>query len=155
MGNNKGMMSSNTYEWETPLDLFDKLNAEFHFDLDPCATHENKKCLTFFTIDDDGLEQEWFGSVFMNPPYGNLIAKWIEKAFLESQKVSIRSVVCLLPARTDTRWFHDYCMLANEIRFIKGRLRFSGMDPAPFPSMIVIFKRCRNKILEVRTYGTD
>lgn len=148
---NKALFTSNSDDWETPQELFDELDKEFNFQLDPCATVENTKCPFYYTKEDNGLEKSWkvyeingriwkphFESVFMNPPYGKDIGKWIKKAYEESLKGCL--VVCLLPARTDTRWFHDYC-LKGEIRWIKGRLRFSGKkNSAPFPSMIVIFR---------------
>lgn len=130
--------TSKSDEWETPQDLFEKLNSEFAFNLDPCATSKNAKCEEFYTKKYNGLEKRWFGNIFMNPPYGREIGKWIKKAYIESKYGS--TVVCLLPARTDTKWFHEYC-LKGEIRFIKGRLKFGGSkNSAPFPSMIVIFK---------------
>ena len=124
--------------WETPPDLFAALDATFNFTLDPCAEANTAKCTKFFTKEDDGLNQSWQGErVFMNPPYGREIIKWIKKAYYEAKKGSL--IVCLLPARTDTKWFHEYC-IDGEIRFIKGRLRFSGCkDNAPFPNMIVMF----------------
>ena len=129
---------SKKYDWETPCDLFEQLNHEFAFTLDPCATQENKKCDRYYTLEDNGLIQSWAGEiVFMNPPYGRLIGKWIQKAFEESQQGAV--VVCLIPSRTDTIWWHNYCM-HGEVRFIKGRLNFSGhKHNAPFPSAIVIF----------------
>ena len=135
---NEGMYSSSTPEWATPQELFDELDAEFHFTLDPCATIDNAKCTKFFTEHDDGLTRQWHPhTVFMNPPYGRQIYAWVKKAYEESQLGA--TVVCLLPSRTDTRWWHDYCM-KGEIRFIKGRLKFgSGKNSAPFPSAIVIF----------------
>lgn len=135
-----GMMTSLTPEWATPQDLFDKLDAEFHFTLDPCCTAENATCAKFYTAADDGLFLPWDGErVFMNPPYGRQIGKWIEKAFAESRKPRTL-VVCLLPARTDTRWFHRFCLPHGEIRFLPGRLYFGdGTGRAPFPSMVVIF----------------
>ncbi len=135
---NRGLFSCKTPEWATPQPFFDELEREFgEFDLDPCATPENAKCPQFFTQADDGLSQKWGGKVFMNPPYGREIGKWVEKAYQES--LGGAKVICLLPARTDTRWFHDYC-LKGEIRFLKGRLKFGDMtNSAPFPSMIVIF----------------
>ena len=136
---NSGMMSSKTSEWSTPQDLFDRLNAEFGpFDLDPCATKGNAKCEKFFSFGDYSLDKEWTGRVFMNPPYGREIGKWIEKAY-RSARDSGALVVCLLPARTDTRWWHDYCMKGT-IRFLRGRLKFGGCrNSAPFPSAVVIF----------------
>jgi len=121
------------------MDFFNKLNTEFNFTLDPCATAENAKCSKFYTLEDDGLAQDWLNEiVFMNPPYGRQIKHWIKKAFDESLKGAI--VVCLVPARTDTQYWHDYCMKADEVRFIKGRLKFSDKDAAPFPSAVVVFK---------------
>ena len=134
---NKGLMTSNTGEWETPQDLFDELNREFNFTLDPCATKENAKCEKFYTKEDDGLSKDWSDEVvFMNPPYGKKIGAWIEYAHK-----SKGLVVGLLPARTDTRWFHNFIYEKHKIRFIKGRLRFSNSsNSAPFPSMIVVFE---------------
>lgn len=138
---NKGLLTSNTYEWATPKYFYDELDKEFHFNLDPCATKENAKCKDFFTIKDDGLCHAWFGNVFMNPPYGREIYKWVRKAYFESLTYG-KTVVCLLPSRTDTKWWHEYCM-KGEIRFIKGRLKFIGcgvVNSAPFPSVVVIFR---------------
>ena len=133
---NKGMYSSNTFMWETPKELFEKLNKEFNFDVDVCATKENAKCKKFYTPEENGLQQDWTGTCWMNPPYGKEISKWVKKAY-ESKA----TVVCLLPARTDTRWFHEYIYKKSEIRFIKGRIKFSNSkNYAPFPSMIVIFR---------------
>lgn len=139
---NEGLTSSKTGEWETPQWLFDQLDAEFHFTLDPCATYENAKCAMFYTKEDDGLSRDWGGeSVFMNPPYGREIVKWVKKAYEEGTEV-----VCLLPARTDTRWWHDYVMKAAEVRFIRGRLRFGGCkNSAPFPSAVVVFNGLLSK----------
>jgi len=135
------MFSSKTDEWSTPQKFFDGLNAEFRFDLDPCASAENFKCKNYFTKEEDGLNQDWGGhSVFCNPPYGRQIPKWVEKGFNESKKPKT-TVVMLLPARTDTSWFHDYCYGKAEIRFVRGRLRFGGcVYNAPFPSMVVVFR---------------
>lgn len=135
-----GMMSSNTDLWETPQDFFDELDREFHFELDVCATAENRKCRKFFTKVEDGLSQEWKGICWMNPPYGREIGKWVQKAYESSLKGA--TVVCLIPARTDTKWFHDYC-IHGEIRFIRGRLKFGNSNnSAPFPSAVVIFRGC-------------
>lgn len=132
----KGMFSSKTDMWETPQDFFNKLNKEFNFDVDVCATKENAKCKKFYTPEENGLQQTWTGTCWMNPPYGRKISKWVKKA-----SESKATVVCLLPARTDTRWFHEYIYNKAEIRFIKGRLRFGNSNnSAPFPSMIVIFR---------------
>ena len=136
---NSGMMTSKTPEWETPQDLFDKLNAEFGFNLDVCATPDNAKCEKFYTQEQDGLTQAWQGHCWMNPPYGPAIKKWIEKAYCEYVSFGT-TVVCLVPARTDTYWWHEFCM-KGEIRFIRGRLKFGGCKwNAPFPSAIVIFR---------------
>lgn len=136
----KGLMSSNTNEWATPIKTFQELDAEFHFSLDPCATHENHKCDKYYTIEEDGLQQDWGGQrVFCNPPYGRVIGDWVRKCYEESQK-SDTVVVMLIPARTDTAYFHDYIYhKAKEIRFVRGRLHFNEAGPAPFPSMIVVF----------------
>lgn len=129
--------SSQTPEWATPQWLFDRLNAEFAFTLDVCATAENAKCPKFFTKEDDGLKQEWSGRCWMNPPYGREIGKWVQKAFQSASDGA--TVVCLIPARTDTRWFHKYCK-HGEVRLLAGRLKFNdGADSAPFPSALVIF----------------
>lgn len=132
--------SSKTDMWSTPQTVFDTLDTEFHFKLDPCATEENAKCPLFFTEEQNGLNQDWNqgGAVFMNPPYGRAIKEWMRKAY-ESALAGI-TVVCLVPSRTDTRWWHDYAM-KGEIRFIKGRLKFGdSKNSAPFPSAIVIFR---------------
>ena len=138
MSINPWMMSSNTDLRYTPQDVFDKLDYEFDFNLDPCATDENYKCNIYFTKEHDWLKQDWDNkNVFMNPPYWREIGKRVEKAKWTKWGV----VVCLLPARTDTRRFHDYIYNQSEIRFIKGRLKFGwSKNPAPFPSMIVIFR---------------
>ena len=137
MSVNKGLFTSNTDKWETPQDFFDRLNEEFCFDLDVCALPENAKCEKYFTPDVDGLKQEWTGTVWCNPPYGRRIGLWVEKAYKANC-----TVVMLLPARTDTKWFHEYIYGKAEIRFIKGRLKFGGSNnAAPFPSMVVIYRR--------------
>jgi len=133
--------SSKTNEWSTPQDFFDELDKEFNFTLDPCATSENAKCTKYFTVEDDGLKQDWSNDVvFMNPPYGREIKYWVQKAYEESLKGA--TVVCLIPARTDTTYWHNYIFgKADDIRFIKGRLKFGGSkNPAPFPSAIIIYK---------------
>lgn len=140
--NTNVMFSSRTDEWATPQSLFDELNNEFHFDLDPCATSENHKCEMFFTKYDDGLSKEWGGHrVFINPPYGRQIKKWVQKAYEESQTKNTLCVL-LLPARTDTKWFHDYIYGKAEVRFLRGRVKFGeGKNCAPFPSMVVVYDR--------------
>lgn len=138
---NSALFSSKTGVWETPQWLFDDLDAEFNFNLDPCALPENAKCSRYFTPADDGLKQDWGGySVFCNPPYGRGVYEWVRKAAKESKNPNT-TVVMLLPARTDTRYFHEFIYnKAREVRFLKGRLKFGKAEyPAPFPSMVVIF----------------
>ena len=139
--NSKALFSSKTDEWSTPQNIFEELNKEFHFNLDPCATKDNAKCRKFFTKAQDGLKQNWQGyNVFCNPPYGRKIKEWVRKAYEESLKPKT-TVVMLIPARTDTSYFHDYIYGKAEIRFIRGRLKFgNAKNSAPFPSMIVIYK---------------
>lgn len=133
---------SKTDLWETPQDFYDSINREFNFTLDSCAIEENAKCEKYYTPEQDGLSKPWFGTVWCNPPYGRKIGLWVRKAY-ESSKTGT-TVVMLLPARTDTKWFHEYIYQQDnrvEIRFLKGRLKFGGSrDNAPFPSMLVIFK---------------
>ena len=132
--------SSETNEWGTPQKFYEKLNDEFHFTLDPCSTHENHKCNKYYTQEDDGLSQDWSNEVvFMNPPYGREIKYWIQKAYEESLKGA--TVVCLIPARTDTTYWHNYIFgKASEVRFVKGRLKFGdGKNSAPFPSAVIVF----------------
>lgn len=140
MNNISALLSSKNTEWETPQDFFDKLNAEFHFTLDPCALPETTKCKKYYTPNDDGLLQDWAGeSVFCNPPYGRQLGAWVRKCREESWKPNTK-VVMLIPARTDTLWFHTHIYNKAEVRFIKGRLKFGGAKTsAPFPSMVVIF----------------
>lgn len=135
--------SSASDDWETPQWFFDALSCVHgEFTLDPCATPENAKCKRFFTRQEDGLCQPWEGKVFMNPPYGREIGKWMRKAYEESLTGAV--VVCLVPARTDTRWWHDYAMHGH-IFFFDGRLRFgNAKHPAPFPSAVVTFGRYFN-----------
>ena len=134
------MFSSETDQWATPQYFFDELNAEFHFTLDPCADEFNHKCEKYFSKEQDGLSQSWKNDiVFCNPPYGREIYNWVKKAYEEYNKGAI--VVMLVPARTDTKWFHEFIYKKAEIRFIKGRLKFgNSKNSAPFPSMVVIFK---------------
>lgn len=135
---NHGMLSSRTDVWETPLEVFELLDSEFHFEVDVCALPSNAKCARFYTPEEDGLKQEWKGINFCNPPYGRTIHHWLEKSYQSSLKGA--TVVCLVPCRTCTSWWHDYAM-KGEIRFIRGRLRFgSATSAAPFPSAIVIFR---------------
>ena len=131
--------SSKTNEWDTPKDFYETLDREFHFTLDPATNGTNSKCARFYTQADDGLAQSWDNeAVFCNPPYGREIGRWIEKA----SKATGGVVVMLIPARTDTRYFHDYIYNKAEIRFLRGRLKFGGSkNSAPFPSMLVIFRK--------------
>tara|TARA_R100000808_G_scaffold15441_2_gene35723 strand:+ start:472 stop:984 length:513 start_codon:yes stop_codon:yes gene_type:complete len=157
--------SSESNEWETPVSFYEKLNLEFNFTLDPCSSEFNYKCEKHYTMKDDGLKQDWSNDVvFMNPPYGREIKYWVKKAYNESLKGAV--VVCLIPARTDTSYWHDYIFpYADDIRFVRGRIKFEKTEkveyreqlnifgikeqkpinfeaglPAPFPSAIVIFK---------------
>jgi len=131
--------SSKTELWATPMDFFQKWSDSIGgFDLDVCANQENAKCQKFFSKEDDGLSQDWNGKCWMNPPYGKEIGHWIKKAYESSQQGA--TVVCLVPSRTDTKWWHDYAM-KGQITFIKGRLKFGGSkNSAPFPSAVIIFE---------------
>lgn len=162
---NKALFSSKTDLWSTPQDLFDKLDEEFHFETDVCALSENAKCKNYFTPEMNGLTQDWKDVCWMNPPYGNPeypckknckkkvcikrgyhiykyipgIIDWVKKAYESS--LNGATVVCLVPGRVDTVWWHEYCMKADEIRLIKGRLKFgTSNNAAPFPNTIVIFR---------------
>lgn len=137
------VFARNSDEWETPDDVFDALDKEFHFTLDPCATDENHKCIRYFTKEKNGLDKDWSGEVvYCNPPYSQ-IRKWVEKGYREGLKDNT-TVVLLIPARTDTIWFHNYILHRSEIRFISGRIRFVDAEyNAPFPSMVVIFRGAR------------
>lgn len=120
---------SERLDWRTPKVVYQMLDAEFSFDHDPCPPN--------YTV--DGLSSSWGWSNYVNPPYGRELPKWIEKGYKEWKKG--KTVVFLIPSRTDTKWWHEYCMKATEIRFIKGRLKFDDQEnPAPFPSAIVIFR---------------
>lgn len=138
---NKGLFSSNTNEWATPKLFYEELNKEFNFTLDPCATADNHKCSKYYTIKENGLVQDWNNEVvFCNPPYGRELPHWVKKCYEEHTKHGI-TVVMLIPARTDTSYFHDYIYNKSEIRFIRGRLKFNdGKQGAPFPSMLVIYR---------------
>jgi phage N-6-adenine-methyltransferase len=136
---NRGMFSSASDEWETPREFFDAVNAVFRFTLDVCATRDNAKCERYFTKKENGLACNWSGVCWMNPPYGREISSWVKKAY-ESSLYAGTVVVCLLPVRTDTAWWHGYVIPhAESVNFIRGRLRFSGRGPAPFPSALVVF----------------
>lgn len=136
---NEGMFTSNTDMWETPQWFFNELNNEFGFTLDACAIQKNAKCNNFYSPEQNGLNQPWTGTVWCNPPYGRQISKWVKKA--HDSAGNGNTVVMLLPARTDTAWFHDYIYGVAEIRFVRGRLRFGGSkNGAPFPSMVAVFR---------------
>lgn len=135
----KVLFSSDKTEWETPTSLFNRLNSRFKFDIDVCATKENTKCVKFWTKEDNAFTKDWVGVCWMNPPYGRSVYTWIEKAYNESIKHG-STIVCLLPARVDTKWWHDFCVDA-EYKFLKGRLKFSNsQNSAPFPSVLVVFR---------------
>jgi phage N-6-adenine-methyltransferase len=139
------MFTSDADDWTTPDEFFAALDAEFAFTLDPCAYAHTAKCKRFYTREDDGLRQEWTGRVFMNPPYGRVIGHWIAKAYHAAQSTA-EVVVCLIPARTCSAYWHDYCMKAAEIRFVRGRLRFGDQtkgrtDNAPFPNAVIVFRK--------------
>jgi len=139
---NESWFTSNADDWGTPQKLFDELNKEFGFTVDVCANEFNYKLPNYFDIERDGLAQVWDGVVWCNPPYGRTIKLWMAKALEAWQNGA--TVVCLVPARTDTIWWHDYAIKATEIRFIKGRLKYEqnriAGTAAPFPSAIVIFR---------------
>jgi phage N-6-adenine-methyltransferase len=142
------LFSSATDNHATPQDLFDQLHAEFNFTLDVAASKDNHKCERWFGPDQDadlcrdGLFMPWVGRVWCNPPYGRDIKRWVEKAWTETLVGNAELVVMLLPARTDTAWFHDWCLHETELRFIRGRLKFGdATNSAPFPSMLVIWRR--------------
>lgn len=145
---NAGVFSSNVDAWSTPESLMKVLRERWTFDLDPCCLPSSAKAPSYFTPDDDGLAQRWWGTVFMNPPYGRTIAAWVAKAAKEASHGA--TVVCLIPARTDTAYWHDYVMTqATEVHLIRGRLHFGGdhertAHNAPFPSAVVVFEGYRH-----------
>ena len=142
---NKGLFSSECQTWATPIALFKHYDDIYHFDLDVCANKHNRKVDKYFDVAIDGLAQPWAGSCWMNPPYGREIQKWMKKAIEEVAIGNAAVVVCLLPARTDTAWWHDYAM-KGAIEFIRGRVRFEGGKyNAPFPTAIVIFEKGKIK----------
>ena len=135
---NPALFSSKTEEWATPWEVFRQWDHQFHFTLDVCATRQNAKCARYFTKAEDGLSRNWAQEVvWMNPPYGREIVRWMSKAYEESRHATI---VCLVPSRTDTAWWHNYAM-RGQVVFLRGRIRFVGAKhPAPFPSAIVLFR---------------
>lgn len=150
------MFTSTTEEWGTPRDFFAMLDAEFGFTLDVCATEHNAKVPLFFDRQDDGLAQPWAPHVcWMNPPYGRVIGAWVEKAYREAKNGA--TVVCLIPARTDTAYWHDYAMKADEIRLVRGRLHFEGVESkghnAPFPQAVVVFRPAASRSIRLSGMG--
>ncbi len=141
MGRMDVMYSSQTDDWATPAEFFEELDREFRFNLDPCASEQNHKCERYFTKEQNGLLQDGGGSrVFCNPPYGRVIGDWVRKAYEEGHKENTL-VVMLIPARTDTQYFHNYIKHRAEVRFVEGRLKFGeAKQGAPFPSMVVVFR---------------
>lgn len=140
------LFSSQTDQWPTPQWFFDALDAEFGFDVDVCASPDHAKCKRHFTPEMDGLKQRWTGVCWMNPPYGREIGRWVAKAYESAQQGA--TIVCLLPARTDTAWWHDFVMRAEEVRLLRGRLKFGNATAgAPFPSALVIFRPRRPVIV--------
>lgn len=135
---NKAMFSSATDMWETPGDFFSRLNDEFGFTVDVCAVPKNAKCERYFTPEMDGLKQQWAGVCWCNPPYGRGVGAWVKKA-CEAAACGA-TVVMLLPARTDTKCFHEWCLGKAELRFVRGRLKFgAAKNSAPFPSMVAVY----------------
>ena len=130
--------SSATDNWATPQDLFDAWDAVYNFEVDVCASEENAKCKSYYTKEQDGLAQDWSNKrCWMNPPYGREIGKWMKKAYEAGQQGA--TVVCLVPARTDTAWWHDYAA-KGAVYFLRGRLKFgNAKNSAPFPSAVVVF----------------
>ena len=142
---NKALLSSKRLDWCTPRDFFEELDREFHFTLDAAATEKSAKCAKYYTPETDGLSASWNGeTVFCNPPYGREIKAWVKKGYEEGQRPGT-TVVLLIPSRTDTEYFHSYILGKSEIRFLKGRLKFTdedgvAQDAAPFPSMLVVYR---------------
>lgn len=143
----KVLFSSDSTEWGTPWDLFNKLNRKFNFTIDVCANEFNHKCDKYYNIKQNGLSKKWFGNVWCNPPYGREIKHWVKKAY-DSSRNGKCLVVMLIPARTDTEWFHRYIYKKEGVKilFLRGRLKFTNnsgniLNSAPFPSMLVLFNR--------------
>lgn len=141
MTNNNVHFSQESTEWETPQDFYNEINRIYKFTLDPCCTKSNAKCKKYYTKKHDGLNRIWAGeTVFMNPPYGREIKHWIKKAYEES--LIGATVVCLIPARTDTAYWHDYIFDKAEVIFLRGRLKFVGAKhSAPFPSAVIVYNK--------------
>lgn len=156
---NKVHFFSESCEWSTPPELFAQINSVFNFETDVCANAGNAKCSRFFDVATDGLSQNWSGTCWMNPPYGRVIAKWMSKAYRESRKRGV-TIVCLVPARTDTEWFQSYAM-RGKVHFIRGRIKFGGhKNSAPFPSAVVmlggngkLWSRLQQQLTAVKSKG--
>jgi len=148
---NKSLFTSDRPDWETPPELFEAINSEFNFDLDVCASDTNHKIKNYYTIEDDALNQDWTKNrCWMNPPFGRVIGAWMEKAYKSALKGAL--VVCLVPARTDTKWWHDYA-IKGQIRYKKGRIKFVGADSsAPFPSALIVFYPYCRKYEQVKIF---
>ena len=132
------MASSEDMTWPTPQPIFDALNAEFKFTLDPCCVPATAKCAKYYTPKEDGLKQDWSGErAFVNPPYGKWLKPWMKKSYEESLRGAL--VVCLVPARVDTAWWHDYAA-KGEVRFPRGRIKNKNGVYWPFAAAIVVFK---------------
>jgi phage N-6-adenine-methyltransferase len=143
---NNSWYTSNREDWATPQDFFDRMNNEFSFDIDVCANENNAKCDQYYDIEKDGLgaNSPWMGNIWCNPPYGTKMEQWLKKGMQEIQNGNANVVVYLIPCRTDTKAWHDYCMKSDEVRLIKGRLKYNdGDSSAPFPSCVVIFRKER------------
>jgi site-specific DNA-methyltransferase (adenine-specific) len=160
----KQLFSSNDHSWATPQDLYEKIDAIFNFRLDPCATEQTAKCAIYFTKEENGLIQDWssVGNAFVNPPYGRELPHWMKKCWEESQKCI--TIVMLIPARVDTRYWHDYAFkYAKCICFIKGRIAFeksefsskrNSLVSAPFPSALVVFGSCtQRQVSQLNQFG--
>jgi site-specific DNA-methyltransferase (adenine-specific) len=149
---NKNRFQANSIEWETPKDFFKPINDEFEFTLDVCATKDNTKASKFFSKEDNGLSKSWSGNIcWMNPPYGKDLVLWLKKAKAESENCT---VVSLIPARTNTKWWHEIVLKASEIRFVLGRPKFNNAKHGlPFPLALVIFKKHVNKNCIIGTYN--
>jgi len=150
------MFSSKSDNWYTPKDFFKSLDNKFNFTLDPCADAVSSKCEKYYTEKDNGLLRDWQGeSVFVNPPYTRgAIKQWVKKCYEEAKKEGTK-VVCLIPARTDTKYWHSYCMKAKEIYFVQGRLKFDSptgtQNSAPFPSAVIVFDGENESLPDIKT----
>jgi phage N-6-adenine-methyltransferase len=148
----KNRFNVKTIEWATPLDFFKPLNDEFNFTLDVCANKDNKKVDRCFTLIENGLIQCWKDNIcWMNPPYGRDMIKWLEKAKYEADYFGV-TTVCLIPARTNTSWWHNICLKAAEIRFVLGRPKFGDATHGlPLPLAIIVFAP-NIKVCKLGTY---